>query len=359
MTKNIHQFVSGFANGDAISNEALAIRAILRSWGYASEIYCETNRILPDLRKTAFDMSVCERALKQEDVVILHLSIGSATNDVFARLKCRKAIIYHNITPHKAFLPINSQTASCLELGRKQLAQLAGSAEVNLADSRYNAGEMTELGYKEVKVLPLVIDFSLLDSRQDNAVIRKYNDGVKNIIFVGRMAPNKKIEDCIKAFSYIQKHVNSNTRFIHIGSYAGTERYYRFTQAFAKEIGTKNVEFAGSVPQAALNAYYKIADLFLCMSEHEGCCIPILEAMHHRVPVAAFAAAAVPETMDGAGILFLEKDYPVIAETAGRVISDSILKERLIAGQDKRMTRYKKIDLAEQLKEHLKPLLGN
>ncbi len=355
--KNIHQFVAGFTNGDAISNEARVLRDIFRSWGYGSEIFSEHKRILPEIRHEAKDAAEYESVAKPEDVVLLHLSIGTRVNEIFHNLPCRKAILYHNITPARYLELINKQTANSLELGRAQIKALAGIAEVNMADSIYNAEELQEKGYSDVKVLPLVLDLEKLTNGTDRKTMKKYDDSITNVIFVGRCVPNKKIEDVISAFHYFNKYVEPHSRLIHVGSFAGTEPYYHLLLTQIKELGLNNVFFTKSIPQASLNAVYKCADIFLSMSEHEGFCIPLIESMVHDVPVLAYSAAAVPETMDGAGVLFTEKKYELISEMMGQIVHNTTFKNAIIKGQRERLTRFKDRNLESELKQHLAPLL--
>ena len=353
----IDQFVAGFANGDAISNEAIVMRRIFRSWGYESEIFCESKRILPELRKEARDLGDYKASRKPDDIVLLHLSIGSAANELFASLSCRKAILYHNVTPPHYFDMINKRTSYDLMKGIEQVKRLANAAFVNMADSAFNAAELTKAGYKDAQVLPLIVDFDKLRSHPDQKTLRKFNDGKINVVFVGRCAPNKKLEDLLMAFFHFYNSVESNSRLIHVGSSAGTERYLYLLLARAKELGIASVLFAGALPQSELNAVYQCADIFLSMSEHEGFCIPIIESMMHDIPVMAYSAAAVPETMDGAGILFTEKRFDMISELMGRIVSDTAFRSALIAGQRQRLKRFTDRDLASELKQHLAPLL--
>ncbi|MCE9615544.1 MAG: glycosyltransferase family 4 protein [Lentisphaerae bacterium] len=357
MPAAIHQFVAGFTNGDAISNEARVLRTIFRSWGLESDIFSETRRILPELRRTARDAQSYVATARPDDIVLLHLSIGSVVNEIFATLPTRKAILYHNITPAHYFTLINRQTATELERGRRQLQHLAGAATINLADSRFNADELRAAGYRDPQVLPLVLTLEDLTGDIDARVRRTYADGRVNILFVGRCAPNKRLEDLLDAFCSFQRAVDPHARLIHVGSFAGNEPYYYYLRTRARELRLHDVHFAGSVPQAQLNAYYASAAVFLCMSEHEGFCIPILEAMTHGVPVLAHAAGAVPETMDGAGVLFREKDYELVAEMLGRLATDKPLRAAVIAGQQQRLERYRARDLQAELRRHLAPLL--
>ena len=204
----IHQFVAGFTHGDAISNEARVMRSIFRTWGFQSDIFSETRRILPDLRDEARDVALYRAECKPDDVVLLHLSIGSGVNALFADLPCRKAILYHNITPAEYFKGIQDQIAGLLEQGRRQMKALAGKAAVVIADSSFNARELQDMGYGDVPVLPLVLDLHRLRAHANRYTLDKYGDKLVNVLFVGRCAPNKRLEDGLDAFYYFQNMLN-------------------------------------------------------------------------------------------------------------------------------------------------------
>jgi L-malate glycosyltransferase len=354
----IHQFVAGFNNGDAISNEARILRDIFRKWGFRSEIFCENRRILPGLRREVADISQAAAQCNGDDVALLHLSIGSVVNEAFAALRCRKAILYHNVTPARYFEAVNQETARTLARGREQLQRLAGAAAVNMADSKFNAAELVEAGYRDVRVLPLVLNLDLLKTNPDPTTLRRFDDSRVTVLFVGRCVPNKRIEDALRVFHIFQRNVEPQSRFIHAGSWAGTERYYYLLQTMAKELGLVHCHFAGAVTQPQLNAVYARANLFLCMSDHEGFCIPLLESMVHDVPVVAYAAGAVPETLDGAGVLAMDRQYEMIAEMMGRVVRDAGLRSAIIRGQQERIARYRSRNLEEELRGHLAPILS-
>jgi len=334
------------------------MRALFRGWGFDSRIYCEHRRILPELRTEAFDLNDLRRSCAPGDMVLLHLSIGSQGNDVFCDLPAKKAILYHNITPPDYYQMVQPATAADLARGRKQAAGLARVATINLADSAFNARELAAWGYPPAAVFPLMLDFEKLGGVPDRAVMRQFGDGKVNVLFVGRCAPNKKLEDVISAFAYFQKGVTSDSRLILAGSYAGTERYHRLLVTMVRDLKLENVVFTGSIPQPQLNACYRSAHIFLCMSEHEGFCIPLVESLVHRVPVLAFSACAVPETLGGAGVLFHKKQFEDIAEMMGRITRDSVLRASLLVGQDKRVIQLKARDLGQELRAHLAPLLG-
>ncbi len=354
----IHQFTAGFTYGDAISNEVLVFRRIFQSWGFESRIFSEPNHVMPELRGEVGDAAAGAAGFAPDDVVLLHLSIGSPINDVFLRLPCRKAILYHNVTPSAYFRFINPRTAACLDLGRAQVRALARAAELNMAVSRFNASELEAVGYTDVRVLPLVIDFDVLRSRVDRATVASVSDGLTNVLFVGRCVPNKRIDDVLAVFACYQRAVNPDSRLVHVGAWQGTERYHSLLQAQVRESGVRHVHFAGAVPQPVLNGYYAAAHVFLCMSEHEGFCIPLIESMAHGVPILAYDAGAIAETLDGAGVLLREKRFDMAAEMLHRLASDGPVRQAVLAGQSARLARYRQRDLARELRDRFAPLLA-
>jgi len=355
--RRIFQLVAGYSNGDAISNEARAMRDIFRGWGAMSEIVCEAQLILPELLDDAWTLERYRANARADDVLLLHLSIGSEINQVFKALPGRKALLYHNITPPEFFEGIKEKTARRLAEGRRQVAELAGVAEVNLADSGFNARELEDFGYEDVHVFPLVLKLESLSDQLDPVVLEEYGDDRPTVLFVGRGAPNKRIEDLLYAFHYYQRFHAPDARFVHVGSYTGLEFYQWHIAMLARRLGLENVLLAESVRQDELNAYYKTADVFLSMSEHEGFCIPLIESMVHDLPVLAYAQAAVPETLDGAGVLFSEKRYDMVAAMIDRLIADQGLRERVIEGQRQRLQRYRERDLGAELRRHFEGLI--
>lgn len=359
MTVAIHQMVAGFAPGDAISNEARAMARLFAAWGHPGSIYAEARRVAAPVRDGVRELELAHREVRPQDVTILHLSSGSAVNPAFATLPGRKLVRYHNITPERYFQGINETVARTLRLGRAQARALAPGGDLNLADSRFNAEELAEWGFHTPQVLPLVLDFTLLRGAVCEGTRRRWrdDDGVANVLFVGRCVPNKRFEDLLLAFACFQRFVRPRARLLLVGAVAGMERYYHWLRLRARDLGIEEVRFTGPLSQAELNATYRAADLFLCLSEHEGFCIPLLESMVFDVPVIAYAAGAVPDTLDGAGVLLARKDPRLIAETMGRVLDDATLRAAIVAGQRRRLAAYESRDVAGELRRLLDPFL--
>lgn len=357
--QTIHQLVAGFRFGDAISNAAIQMRKVFRGWGCRSDILSRWSSIASELRDDGRDLAEAASELGPDDIAVLHLSIGNPVNLAFRDLRCRKAIVYHNITPSKYFRHLNPATAADLDEGRRQLEMLAGAAELNLADSAYNAAELTAAGYRDAKVLPLPIDVdSFLRGGTDPHTRRLLGGGVYNVLFVGRWAPNKKIEDLLTVMYYLTK-IEPNVRFVHVGAEAGAEAYYALVRAHGKALGLTNAMALKGVSQDALNTCYASAHAFLCLSEHEGFCAPLVEAMLHQVPVLSLASSAIPETLGGAGVLFEPPpDFPLIAETVAEVLHNDALRTQIIARQNKRIETLRTRDLDAEMRTLFSPLLG-
>ena len=319
MKKNkvrIIQILPTLSYGDGVSNDTLAIDRILRKNGFRTKIYAENiDKRIP--KETVQHIARLPR-LKERDIILYHLSTGSRLNDLLPGFKGRKIIIYHNITPDKYFADYHDFSATLCREGRKSLSKLCTVPEYCLADSPYNREELLENGYScKIDVMPIIIPFEDYEKTPSGKVMSGYeNDGYTNIIFTGRIAPNKKQEDIIEVFAYYQKYYNQKSRLFLVGSYHNMEKYLRRLQGYVQQLGVKHVVFTGHIPFDEILAYYHLADLFLCMSEHEGFCIPLVEAMYFQIPVIARAGTGVTGTLGDGGIL-LEGKNPL--ETAGLI----------------------------------------
>jgi glycosyltransferase involved in cell wall biosynthesis len=192
-------------------------------------------------------------------------------------------------------------------------------------------------------VLPVVPDFSHLDGAPDRRLATGFDDEWTNIMFVGRVIPNKKFEDVIRAFHAYRTRHNPRARLLLVGLYNGFERYLAMLYALIARLGTPDVHFLGQVTNEELTALYDVADLFLCASEHEGFCVPIVEAFYKRVPVLAYSATAVPATMDGGGVLYETKDALDIARLMEAVL-DPRIEDAVVRSQDASLERLRARD---------------
>jgi glycosyltransferase involved in cell wall biosynthesis len=350
----IHQWVPAAHRGDAIGDSARAVRDLLRGMGHDSEIFALT--MDDDLRGDVLPFS--DRSAAGGDVTIFHFALPSPMTEAFARLAGAKVLQYHNITPAAFFAPYDPALFRLAALGRSELGTLAGRVDLALGDSEFNRQELESLGFRTTGVLPIAVNTARLTSAPARpALERILSDGLINILFVGRIVPNKKIEDHIRLAEMYKRYVDSYYRFIFVGRYDGLPRYYAQVRALIAEYDMlpERFWFTGPVPDEDLAAFYRWADAYVSLSEHEGFCVPLVEAMASDVPIVAYAAGAVPETLGGAGLLFAPKDLEVAAELLGTVVYDHGVRARVLEGQRRRLQDFAPSRIAAQLKDVLAP----
>src|SRR6187397_1001975 len=336
-TGRVHQVLATLGYGDAIGHEVMGIQRVLRDAGYESEIFVETaDRRLEHLTLDYRDMV---GRIGAEDVLIHHFSIGSRASRTAYALPGRMALVYHNITPPEYFLGVHKDLVKLCFRGRRELTAYISRCELALGDSEYNRQELESLGFARTGVLPVVPDFTHLDLEPNTMTSDPFDDGWTNIMFVGRVIPNKKFEDLIRAFHVYRTRHNPRSRLLLVGSYGGFEKYLTMLHGLVARLGTPDVHFLGHVSNEELTALYDVADLFLCASEHEGFCVPIVEAFYKRVPVIALAATAVPATMDGGGVLYDRPDARHVATLIHGVVSDRHREDEILTRQDAALAR--------------------
>lgn len=333
----IVQFLPTLAFGDAVGNDTVALQKAMRELGYDTEIFAEVvDQRLP--KGTASDLCGGMPELKNDDIILYHMSTGSKLNYTLENYSCRKMMVYHNITPPHFFDGYNAPAASNAQYGLDGLEHLADKIDYCMADSAFNKEDLIRAGFKcPIDVRPILIPFEDYAKKPDSGIIRKYSDGWTNIIFVGRIAPNKKQQDVISAFCYYKKHINPKSRLIFVGSYNGMETYYNRLQRYVRALELDDVIFTGHIKFPEILAYYHVADVFLCMSEHEGFCVPLVEAMYFNVPVIAYNSCAIPWTLGGSGLLTDSKDPAEIALLIDRLVNDTELRNAVTEGQKRRL----------------------
>jgi glycosyltransferase involved in cell wall biosynthesis len=269
------------------------------------------------------------------------------------------ALIYHNITPPEYFVGVHRTLARQCFHGRRELRGYVGRCDLALGDSEFNRRDLESLGFPRTAVLPVVPDFSHLDREPNRFVADLFDDDWTNIIFVGRVIANKKIEDLIRFFHAYHTRFNPRSRLIIVGMYTLFERYLAGLNHMAAELGLSHVHFTGHISNEELVAYYEIADLFLCASEHEGFCVPLVEAFYKQVPVLAYAATAVPSTMDGAGVLFDRKDPLLVATLMDAILSQPQLQDAIVEAQLAAVRRLQAKDFGGTLLGFVDRVLGS
>jgi glycosyltransferase involved in cell wall biosynthesis len=273
--------------------------------------------------------------------------------DAFRRLGGFRVLQYHNVTPARFFAPYDPGLFRLATLAREELATLVGGVDLALGVSEYNRQELDAIGFANTGVLPLAVDTGRVTRRvQRPALERILDDEFVNFLFVGRIAPNKKIEDHIRLAEHYKRYVDAFYRFIFVGKIDAVPRYYATIRALMTEYRMLNERFifTGPVSDDELACYYQHAAVYISLSEHEGFCAPLVEAMAAGVPILAYSAAAVPETLGGAGVQFSPKDLEYAAELAGALAFDDTLRAEVIAGQRRRLLDFSEERLSEKLR---------
>jgi glycosyltransferase involved in cell wall biosynthesis len=351
----VHQLLAALSYGDAIGNEALAIQRQLRAAGHESDIFAEL--VHPRVAHLARPLWEYPEVSSPDTVCIYHFSIGSASGRLIHHAPDRLVVIYHNITPARFFLGFHPHLAGLCHHGRRELAAFAERTELALGDSEWNRRELEDAGFARTGVLPIVLDLSLYDRRPSAVAKRLYDDGRTNVLFVGRIIPNKRIDDLVRTFAAFQRWIRPHSRLLLVGDHRGFERYLDRLVEMVRELRLSEVVFTGHVDDEELYAYYRAADVFLCLSEHEGFCVPLQEAMHFGLPVVAYEAGAVRETLHGGGLLLQDKSPELVAEILGRVTEGGPLRRAVLASQQQANASIRATDFGALLRERLRPVL--
>jgi glycosyltransferase involved in cell wall biosynthesis len=351
----VHQLVPNFAYADAIGNHVRALAGLLRGWGYPSNVYAQ--HIHEKLAGEAEFFARYRQVSDRRNVVLFHFSIGSDVTSFFTGLPDRKVLIYHNITPAEYFVGVNARVADRCRRGRAELARLAAATDLALGVSEFNRRELEAAGFPRTGVLPILVDWQGYALPPVARLADAYREGT-TLLFVGRLAPNKRIEDLVKTY-YFYRRLDPGSRLVVVGASTDMESYLAACQKLAAELGVLDgIVFTGPVSQAELVTWYRLAAVYVSLSAHEGFCVPLLEAMHFGLPVVAYAAAGVPGTMGPAGLLVRDRDFPSIAELIHRAVSDPGLRGAVVAGQRERLRAFDAETIGRTLRAHLAEVLG-
>ncbi len=340
-----------------MGNDTRAIYRILKEEGFDTVIGAEAvdRRIPKDEAAELKDLP----KIREEDLVIYHGSTGSKLNFDIAGYPGRKIMIYHNITPPGFFRRYNKEARENMEYGYEGIRYLKDKFAYCIADSEYNKQELRRMGYEcPIDVCPILIPFEDYDREPSAKVLKQYRDGKKNWLFVGRIAPNKKQEDVIRAFYCYQRDYEPESRLFLVGNAGGMEIYEARLKNYIHVLGLdEKVIIPGHIPFDETLAYYRLADVFVCMSEHEGFCVPLAEAMHFGVPIAAYGCCAVPDTLGNGGLLLDSKEPEVAAAAANRLITDQALRATILDGQKEMLQKYKYENVKERVLTLLKAFI--
>ena len=341
----VDQLVPAFHQGDAIGDTALHMKKFFLSQGFQSQVYClDRDPELEDESSGFDDFPVPG----PKDVTILHFALPSPLSNSLREISGKKVIIYHNITPPDFFTAYSSEMTRISQLGREELLSLVPDVDLALADSEYNRQELLAAGFENTAVFPLFVDFSKYKRPINRFVYDLFRDDRLNILFVGRIVPNKKIDELIKVVFYYKKYISPLVRLIVVGKTTSLPAYYQSLVRLADEfyLQPEEICFTGHIPDDEMYALYRASDVFLSLSEHEGFGLPFLESMVFELPIIAYNCTAVPYTLGEAGILIDRKNVDFVAELVHVVNSDAKVKDKVLRAQSRQLESYqrKKMD---------------
>jgi glycosyltransferase involved in cell wall biosynthesis len=348
----LHQVMAGASPGDAITDQALVIRRWLREMGFVSDLYAEHvhETLLSEVQPLA-----AYRPGRQEKWAVLHHSIGSAAVEVLARQDQRLILIYHNVTPPEFFAQIDPAWAERMRRGQAQLAALRSQTALALADSAFNEQELVTAGFTSTGVLPITLDERLYHLPVEEEPWEQVNGKGPLLLFVGRLAPNKKQEDLIRLLFYVRR-IQPAAQLTLVGD-RWLLGYDRWLERLAQSLGLgEAVILTGRVSQKEMVAHYRAADLYVSMSEHEGFGKPLIESMYLGLPIMAYESTAVPYTLGDAGVLFRKKDYEALAEMVDILCGDQALRRRIVERQRARVQAFLEPQVRKQLADSLDSL---
>lgn len=336
----IDQLLPAAHAGDATGDSARDLAAALRAAGHQAALYGLTvdAELLDEVRP--FEEFPPPRA---GDLTLLHFALPSPLTAALRDCGGKRGIVYHNLTPPSLLLPWCPDVARLTALGRDELRSLAGSGAVDLAIgvSDYNTRDLQATRFAHTATLPLPLDLRRYDTSPDTVLASRLRTGPRYVLTVGRIAPNKDLETLLRVAAYTLRYIDPDVAFLIVGGHRGLEDYMEALLALHTELGLDDrVRFLGRVEHRDLVALYRSAAGYLCTSRHEGFCAPLLEAMHFGVPILARAAAAVPETLAGAGILFDDADPAAVAEMLHVVMTDDGLRRQLRERGRERVQRF-------------------
>ena len=354
LPKTLHQFLTGATKGDAITQHALTLRKWLREMGLKSEIFGEHvhKSVADEIRPY-----ITYRPTRHEQHVIYHHSLGSNVADWLLKQVPRLILIHHNVTPPRFFEQVNPAWAQMTAKGQRQLKSLQPKTDLALADSGFNELELQAAGYGQTAVLPIAIVKEQYDLPLNEPLATRLGEMGPKLLFIGRFSPNKRQEDLVKLL-YFLRRIQPEAHLLLVGD-PWVVKYDKWVEWLAADLGlSESVTLTGKVSQQDMVTYYRTADLYISMSEHEGFGQPLIESMYLSLPILAYANTSIPYTLDKAGVQFHEKDYSRLAELVDILLTDQPLRQRLIAQQHERVQTFLEPQVRRQFSHHLVTLFG-
>lgn len=332
----VHQVLSGAGPVDAVTSQARAFRALFARWGWGGTDVAW--HIDPRVAGAVQPLRMLrEHPPGPEDLLLIHYSAYAPRLREILDLPQRKVLLSHNVTPARWFWDYEAGIAVQCALGRRQLPEYAEKADVVAGVSLYNA---RELGSE--RVVPILFDPAPLGpapALDALAPVGGAGGGPPTLLFVGRVAPHKRQDELIRLLALLRAHRLPGARLILVGE-PMTAAYQDALAQLADELAPGAVEFRQGLSTAELAAAYAEADVFVCLSEHEGFCIPLLEAFHLATPVVSRPSGGIPEVAGDGALLVADRDLAVVAELVALAVGDADLRAQLRARGRERLAAY-------------------
>jgi glycosyltransferase involved in cell wall biosynthesis len=339
----IHQVLVGAREGDAITQIALSLRSVASTFGEAAVF---ARHVDPSVAGLVLPIDELATRTSSDDIVIFHLSIGDeVVGEQVAISPARLWVLYHNITP-SSFFADDPVFAEHLDLGRRQLRDLAPRIERMLTVSDFNRRDLVELGFEDATVVPPMLDPDRLarqpsDPHFGREVIRRTPGAM--FLFVGQVLPHKRPDVLVAAHHLVLSHHLPDATLV-IAGHHPSEQYARRLSAYACSLGLGDrVWITGGVSDSRLAELYRRADVLVTASRHEGLCLPVIEAMAMSVPVVVSASGALPETVADCGLVVRDGSPEGFAEAMVMALQPELRVPMVLRGRQ----RARSMSLAE------------
>jgi L-malate glycosyltransferase len=357
----IHHFVPVLHRGDAVGRHTLRLRDATRARGFDSQIYVDTIEV--ETADETLPVLSYPEAARPGDVVVYQFATASAMAPWLAARSETLVVNYHNITPPDLMAPWDNHLALGQLQAQGDLALLAPRAALAVADSAYNEAHLAAAGFAKTAVVPPSAALEAPHSPQPSqptptpAADATHRRGARWLA-VGRVSPNKALENTVAALAVARAHEDPGATLLVVGKPA-TESYAAALRRFVIDLGLADtVRFTGHASDATVATAYAEADVLVVTSEHEGFCVPVVEAMAARVPVVAFDQGAVPEVLGGAGLLVSDKDPYALAAAIHALLADAPMRATLAEADSRRLGELDLATAADRFVALLVPLVG-
>ncbi len=336
----VHQLLPSLRLGDAAGAHTLQVQIALREAGFESELFVEHHDEVFAGRVHHYSELGAHCSLGRT-ALLYQLAIGSKIADMLLDRPEPVIVNYHNLTPAAFFWPWDPGLVEGIVWGHLQLHQLWGRATHAVAVSSFNRIDLDRAGYLSTAVAPPLVDLAGFEGTADPEALARYRSRPgAQWLFVGRLAPNKAAQDLVKALAAYRRVYDPEARLVLVGG----QGHPVYTDAVRNLIEALDlvdaVELTGGVSHGELAAAYESSDAFVCLSDHEGFCFPLLEAMAHDLPVVAYGSSAIPETVGTGGVVLAEKSPFTVAAAVHQVLSVPGRREVLAAAGRARLADF-------------------